>query len=376
MTDKQPTVVILPGDGVGPEVIVEALKVLRCLSEMRGVSLRLVMGSIGAGTYAEHGVMMTDETLAHVLDADAILFGAVGGPEYETIPIEIRRGRGLLFLRRKLGLFANLRPVKAMDALVDASSLKREVVEGVDLMMVRELTGGIYFGEPRGIETLPDGSRRGVNTQVYTTEEIRRVARVGFDLARGRSGRLCSVEKSNVMESGQLWREEVQCLWDEEYQDVELTHMLADNCAMQIVRQPSQFDVLVMDNLFGDLLSDCASMVTGSLGMLPSASVGALDNGRPRYGLYEPVHGSAPDIAGRNIANPLGTILSLAMMMRMSFGLEAEATMIEVAIENVLVHGLRTADIAQPMTRKVSTSEMGDAVVEALERGGAEDSGQ
>ena len=359
-------VVVLPGDGVGPEVTGEALKVLDWFRNERGVAVDLVQGDMGAATYAEHGVLMTDETLESVLAADAVLFGSIGGPEYDAIPAKARRGRGLLFLRKRLGLFANLRPVKALKPLLDASSLKPEVIDGADMVVVRELTGGVYFGEPRGIETLPDGSRRAVNTQVYTTEEIRRVARTAFDLAQGRSGRVCSVEKSNVMESGKLWREEVQALHDADYPDIELTHMLADNCAMQIVRRPTQFDVIVTDNLFGDLLSDCASMITGSLGMLPSASLGAVDENGRRPALYEPVHGSAPDIAGQNIANPIGAILSVAMMLRYSFGLDEDAVLIDSAVERALEQGFRTADLVDETGDAVSTSEMGDAIVAAL----------
>jgi 3-isopropylmalate dehydrogenase len=298
-----------------------------------------------------------------------VLFGAVGGPAYDALPFELKPERGLLRLRKELGLFANLRPAMVFGPMVDASSLKPELVDGLDLMLVRELTGGIYFGEPRGIETLPDGSRRGINTQVYTTEEIHRVAAVAFELARKRRGQVCSVEKANVMESGVLWREEVQRLHDESYADVELTHMYADNCAMQLVRQPKQFDVIVTDNLFGDLLSDCAAMLTGSLGMLPSASLGAPDpvTGR-RHALYEPVHGTAPDIAGQDAANPIAEMLSFAMLLRYSFDLEEDARLVEAAVEAVLAAGLRTADIAGAGVTPVSTTAMGDAVLAELDR--------
>ena len=312
---------------------------------------------------------MTDETMADVKAADAVLFGAQGGPDYERIPIEIRRGRGLLRIRKELDLFANLRPIKVYGPLADGSSLKPEVVDGVDLVILRELTGGIYFGEPRGIETLPDGTRRGINTQVYTTPEIERVARVGFELAQKRRRLLHSVDKANVMESGQLWREEVQKLRDAEFPDIALSHMYADNCAMQLVRWPKQFDVIVTDNLFGDILSDCAAMLTGSLGMLPSATLGAVDpqTGR-RNALYEPIHGSAPDIAGQGKANPLAAIGSAALMFRWSFDRPEDADLIENAVESALAEGFRTADIAAPDTRTVSTSGMGDAVIAAMAR--------
>jgi 3-isopropylmalate dehydrogenase len=300
--------------------------------------------------------------------ADAVLLGAVGGPKWDHLPFAQKPERGLLRLRKEMVLFANLRPALCFDALVDASSLKPELVAGLDIMIVRELTGGVYFGEPRGIETLPDGSRRGVNTQVYTTPEILRVARVAFDLARKRSNRLCSVEKANVMESGVLWREEVTKLHKAEFPDVELSHMYADNCAMQLVRRPKQFDVIVTDNLFGDILSDAAAMLTGSLGMLPSASLGASDASGRRAALYEPVHGTAPDIAGKNKANPLATLLSFAMMLRYSFDLAADADLIEASVQDVLADGKRTGDIAKPGQPVISTSQMGDALLAALDK--------
>jgi 3-isopropylmalate dehydrogenase len=271
-------------------------------------------------------------------------------------------------LRKDLGVFANLRPAKVFDALVDASSLKPELVRGLDIMIVRECIGGIYFGEPRGIETLPDGSKRGVNTEVYTTHEIERVGRVAFDLARKRSKTVCSVEKANVMESGLLWRQVMTALRDAEYPDVALSHMYADNCAMQLAKNPKQFDVIVTGNLFGDILSDLAAMLTGSLGMLPSATLGAVDDSGRRHAFYEPIHGSAPDIAGRGLANPLAQILSLALLLRYSFDMQEEAALIEQAVENVLVKAGRTADIAAPGRTQISTSEMGDAVLAELER--------
>jgi 3-isopropylmalate dehydrogenase len=299
---------------------------------------------------------------------DAVLFGSVGGPKWDTLGFGMRPELSILTLRRELALFANLRPAVVLDPLVDASTLKPEIVKGLDLMIVRESTGGIYFGEPRGVETLPDGSQRGINTEVYTTQEIERVARVAFDLARKRHNRVCSVEKANVMESGLLWRQVVTALHQREYEDVELSHMYADNCAMQLVRNPKQFDVIVTSNLFGDLLSDLASMLTGSLGMLPSATLGAPDAAGRRHALYEPIHGSAPDIAGKGIANPLAQMLSFAMLLRYSFDMEEDAALIERACTNVLASGLRTADVMAPGCAKVGTHVMGEAVLRELDK--------
>ncbi len=324
-------------------------------------------GLVGGCSLDKHGVPLTDAVMDQAMNADAVLLGAVGGPKWDNLPFEKKPERGLLRLRKDMELFANLRPALVFDALVDASTLKPDLVRGLDLMIVRELTGGVYFGSPRGIETLPDGSRRGINTQVYTTAEIVRVARVAFELARKRNRKLCSVEKANVMESGVLWREEVTKL-HAEYKDVELSHMYADNCAMQLVRYPKQFDVIVTDNLFGDLLSDCAAMLTGSLGMLPSASLGAPDATGRRKALYEPVHGSAPDIAGKDLANPLAALLSFSMMLRYSFDLGDDADLIDKAVQEVLSAGVRTGDIATPGSSKVSTAAMGDAVLKALDR--------
>jgi 3-isopropylmalate dehydrogenase len=300
------------------------------------------------------------------METDAVLLGAVGGPKWEKLPFEVQPERGLLRLRKDMELFANLRPAIVFDALAEASTLRTDLVTGLDILIIRELTGGVYFGEPRGIETLPNGERRGVNTQVYTTSEIVRIGRVAFELARKRDGRLCSVEKANVMESGVLWREEMTKLGETEYQDVALSHMYADNCAMQLVRAPKQFDVIVTDNLFGDILSDCAAMLTGSLGMLPSASLGAADATGRRKALYEPVHGSAPDIAGENKANPLATILSYAMMLRYSFDLAEDADLVETAVKNLLDKGYRTADIMQDGKQLISTTDMGQAVVDEM----------
>jgi 3-isopropylmalate dehydrogenase len=324
-------------------------------------------GLVGGSAIDAAGTPLTDDTMRQALASDAVLLGAVGGPKWDSLPFAQKPERGLLRLRKEMALFANLRPAMVFDALIGASSLKPEIVRGLDIMIVRELTGGVYFGEPRGIETLPDGSRRGFNTQVYTTAEIERVARVAFELARRRQSKVCSVEKANVMESGVLWREEVQKLHDAEFTDVALSHMYADNCAMQLVRHPNQFDVIVTDNLFGDVLSDCAAMLTGSLGMLPSASLGAADAAGRRKALYEPVHGSAPDIAGKGIANPLASILSLSMMLRYSFGLGDAADQVERAVRKALEDGARTGDIFEPGTQRVSTVEMGDAVLRALD---------
>ena len=358
---------LLPGDGIGPEVMAEVERVMGWLADRRDVSFATESDLVGGSALEASGVPLTDETLKKALGADAVLFGAVGGPQWDRNAFHLKPEQGLLRLRKELGLFANLRPAVCFGALADASSLKRELVDGLDIMILRELTGGVYFGEPRGIETLPDGTRRGVDTQVYTTPEIERIARVAFELAAKRSNRVCSVEKANVMHTGVLWRETVQKLHDAEYPNVELSHMYADNCAMQLVRAPKQFDVIVTDNLFGDLLSDCAAMLTGSLGMLPSASLGAVDAQGRRKALYEPVHGSAPDIAGKGIANPIAMLSSFGMMLRYSFDLPTEADMVDRAVTSVLDKGLRTGDIMQPGATRITTSEMGKAVIAELE---------
>ncbi|MCZ6524527.1 MAG: 3-isopropylmalate dehydrogenase [Alphaproteobacteria bacterium] len=363
---------LLPGDGIGPEIMGETKRVIQWLEQRRDISFEISEGLVGGASCDAYDTPLTDETLELARESDAILLGAVGGPKWDGLDFDHKPERGLLRLRKEMDLFANLRPAICFEALVEASTLRPEVVRGLDLLIVRELTGGIYFGEPRGIETLPDGSRRGVNTQVYTTHEIRRVARVAFEMAAERSGRLCSTEKANVMESGVLWREEVQKLHDEEFPEIELSHMYADNCAMQLVRDPKQFDVIVTDNLFGDILSDVAGMLTGSLGMLPSASLGPVDASGRRRALYEPVHGSAPDIAGRGEANPSAMLLSLAMALRHSFGLAEEATLIERSIENILGGGLRTADIMQPGMARISTGVMGDALARELDKPAAD----
>ncbi len=361
---------VLPGDGIGPEVMREAGRVVGWLARRRGIGLDIGEELVGGASIDAHGVPIRDEVVAAAREADAVLFGAVGGPKWDGVGFERRPEVAILRLRQELGLFANLRPAVVLDPLVEASTLKPDVVRGLDLMIVRETVGGIYFGEPRGIETLPDGSRRGVNTEVYTTHEIERVARVAFELARTRGGRLCSVEKCNVMESGLLWRQVVTALGARDYPDVALSHMLADSCAMQLVRNPRQFDVIVTGNLFGDILSDLAAMLTGSLGMLPSATLGTPGADGRRPALYEPIHGSAPDIAGTGQANPLAQILSLAMLLRYSLMLEEEATLVERACTRVLASGLRTADIMSPGKARVGTQVMGEAVLRELDKHG------
>jgi 3-isopropylmalate dehydrogenase len=360
-------ILFLPGDGIGPEVMEQVRRVIGWF-ERRQRAFAVEEDLVGGAAYDRHGVPLADVTLAKALEIGTVMFGAVGGPAYDALPFASKPERGLLRLRKEMDLFANLRPALVFPALAEASSLKRELVDGLDIMILRELTGGVYFGEPRGVETLPDGTRRAVDTQVYTTPEIERVARVGFELARRRHNKVTSVEKANVMHTGVLWREVVQVLRDREFPDVELGHMYADNCAMQLVRCPKQFDVIVTDNLFGDLLSDCAAMLTGSLGMLPSASLGLPDASGRRKALYEPVHGSAPDIAGKGLANPLACVLSFAMLLRHSFDLGAEADMVERAVAHVLDEGHRTPDIMQDGMTEVGTAGMGDALLRALDR--------
>ena len=359
---------ILPGDGIGPEVIREVRRIIEWMDRRRMVTFDMSDDLVGGAAIDARGTPITDETLQKAKDADAILFGSVGGPKWEKLGFQLRPELAILRLRKDLDLFANLRPATVLEPLVNASTLRPEVVRGLDLMIVRESTGGIYFGEPRGIETLPSGERRGFDTESYTTHEIERVARVAFELARKRQNRVTSVEKSNVMQSGLFWRQTVTALHQREYADVDLSHMYADNCAMQLVRAPKQFDVIVTSNIFGDLLSDLASMLTGSLGMLPSATLGAVQPDGRRCALYEPIHGSAPDIAGRGIANPLAQILSFAMLLRFSFGMEEDATLIERACTNVLASGLRTADIMAPGTAKVGTNVMGESILRELEK--------
>ena len=349
----------MPGDGIGIEIVAEAVKVLEYLST-RGLDIELVEAPVGGAGYDADGKPLPDATLALVRQADAILLGAVGGPQYEDLPRELRPERGLLGLRSELGLFANLRPAILYPQLADASSLKADVVAGLDIMIVRELTGGIYFGEPRGIRTKDNGEREGFNTLVYSESEVDRIARVAFDIAMKRGRRLCSVDKANVLEVSELWRETVIAV-GQDYPEVELSHMYVDNAAMQLVKWPKQFDVMVTKNMFGDILSDAAAMLTGSIGMLPSASLD--ENSK---GMYEPIHGSAPDIAGQGVANPLATILSVAMMLRYSLDQAALAKEIEQAVGRVLDKGLRTADIMAEGCRQVGTVEMGEAVLAEL----------
>jgi 3-isopropylmalate dehydrogenase len=360
---------ILPGDGIGPEVMAQLRRVMQWFEKKQALRFDVEERLVGGAAIDAEGGPISDSTVAAAKAVDAVLFGAVGGPKWDGLPFDRKPERGILRLRKDLDLFANLRPALVFDALIDASTLKAEVVRGTDLIVLRESTGGVYFGEPRGIDNLPGGGKRAFDTQVYTTREIERLARVGFELARTRRKRVHSVEKANVMHTGVLWREVVTTLHRAEYEDVELNHMYADNCAMQLVRNPTQFDVIVTDNLFGDLLSDCAAMLTGSLGMLPSATLGAKDptTGR-RSALYEPVHGSAPDIAGKDLANPLAMMLSFSMMLRYSFATNRDADLLDGAVKHVLAGGMRTADIMAKGTAKVSTGVMGDAVLRALDR--------
>ncbi|WP_033068077.1 3-isopropylmalate dehydrogenase [Thalassospira australica] len=364
MTTKK--VLMLPGDGIGPEVMRQVQRVMDWMAKKRNVNFEITEGLIGGASIDAHNNPLSDETLADAMAADAVLLGAVGGPKWDDLPFDIKPERGLLKIRKEMGLFANLRPALVFDALAGASSLKEDIVKGLDIMILRELTGGIYFGEPRGIEER-DGVRFGYNTLVYSEPEVERIARVAFDMAMKRDKRLCSVDKANVLESTVLWREVVERV-AKDFPEVELGHMYVDNASMQLVRNPKQFDVMVTTNMFGDILSDCAAMLTGSLGMLPSASLGAADENGARKALYEPVHGSAPDIAGQDIANPLATILSFAMMLRYSFDMGDDATLIEDAVQNVLKGGLRTADIMQPGMAKVSTTVMGESLINELEK--------
>ena len=364
---SNPSLLILAGDGIGPEVMDQVKRIITWYGEKRDIKFDVSEDLVGGAAYDKHGTPLHDDTMAKAQAADAVLLGAVGGPKYDDLDFSVKPERGLLRLRKEMDLFSNLRPAQCFDALADFSSLKKELVAGLDIMIVRELTSGVYFGEPRGIFEV-DGERVGINTQRYTESEIDRVARSAFELARRRGNKVCSMEKANVMESGILWREVVQCVHDEDYPDVELSHMYADNGAMQLVRAPKQFDVIVTDNLFGDILSDCAAMLTGSLGMLPSASLGAPgENGRPKA-MYEPVHGSAPDITGQGKANPIACTLSFAMALRYSFDQGDEATRLETAVEKVLADGVRTADLMGPEDgTPVSTTQMGDAILAALD---------
>ncbi|MDF2116497.1 3-isopropylmalate dehydrogenase [Roseiarcaceae bacterium H3SJ34-1] len=360
---------LLPGDGIGPEVMTEVEKVANFLDQSGVARFEMDRGLVGGCAYDAHGQSISEADMEKAQAADAVLFGAVGGPKWDAVPYDVRPEAGLLRLRKDLALYANLRPAMCYPALADASSLKREIVENLDIMIVRELTGGVYFGEPKQIIDLGNGQKRGIDTQVYDTYEIERIGRVAFELARKRNNKVTSSEKRNVMKSGVLWNEVITALHKREYADVQLEHQLADSLGMQLVRWPKQFDVIVTDNLFGDMLSDIASMLTGSLGMLPSASLGDVDpKTKKRKALYEPVHGSAPDIAGQGLANPIAMIASFAMCLRYSFGLGEPADMIEKAIANVLDAGLRTADIKGSLPSHISTTQMGDAILAEVKK--------
>lgn len=359
---------ILPGDGIGTEIMAEVDRIVEWFNSNGNATFNTERGLVGGAAYDAHGAAIDDATMDKAQKADAVIFGAVGGPKWDDVPYEARPEAGLLRLRKDLGLFANLRPAICYPALAESSSLKQELVEGLDILIVRELTGGVYFGEPKEITELENGEKRAVDTQLYQTYEIDRIARVAFDLARKRGNLVHSSEKRNVMKTGVLWNEVVSKIHADNYSDVKLEHILADNCAMQLVRAPKQFDVIVTDNLFGDILSDVAAMLTGSLGMLPSASLGAEDeNGRAKA-MYEPVHGSAPDIAGQGKANPIAMIASFAMALRYSCDLATEADLVEKAISTVLSNGLRTGDIMQPGKQQVSTTEMGTAILDELNK--------
>jgi 3-isopropylmalate dehydrogenase len=360
---------LLPGDGIGPEVMAEVKRLIAWLNERGVATFETEEALVGGSCYDVHKVAVTDETMAKAMAADAVLFGAVGGPKWDNVPYDVRPEAGLLRLRKDLALYANLRPAVTYPALADASSLKRELVEGLDIMILRELTGGVYFGEPKTITDLGNGQKRAIDTQVYDTYEIERISRVAFELARKRRNKVTSMEKRNVMKTGVLWNEVVTQVHAREFKDVQLEHMLADAGGMQLVRNPKQFDVIVTDNLFGDILSDVAAMLTGSLGMLASASLGEVDpKTKKRKALYEPVHGSAPDIAGKGVANPIAMIASFGMALRYSFGLLKEADMIDQAIAAALAKGLRTADIKSEGTTVVGTKEMGGAILAEMEK--------
>ena len=363
---KKRKILLLPGDGVGPEVVGEVKKIIEWFNKNKSLDFEIEEGLVGGASYEKHKTPITDEVFYKALECEAVILGAVGGPKWDNLEFHKRPERALLKLRKELKLFANLRPAICFKQLVEASSLKPEIISGLDIMIVRELTGGIYFGEPRGIVPIENGERKGTNTHTYTTNEIHRVARVAFELAKKRNNSVTSCEKSNVMEAGVLWKEEVQALKDKEFKNVKLNHMLADNCAMQLLRNPKQFDVIVTDNLFGDILSDEAAMLTGSLGLLPSASLGARDKNGKMRSMYEPIHGSAPDISGKNLANPIATILSLSMALKYSLDMDVEANLLDLAVQKVLDDGLRTKDIMSKGKKEVSTSDMGDAIISKL----------
>ena len=363
---KVGSLLILPGDGIGPEVMDEVCRIIDWFESKKNIKFEKTFDLVGGAAFDKHGVPLSDYTLSKANEVDAILLGAVGGPKYDKLDFLLKPERGLLKLRKELDLYSNLRPAQCFDALSEYSSLKPEIVSGLDIMIIRELSSGAYFGEPRGIKEELNGERYAINTTYYSEQEIKRVARSAFEIASKRTGKVCSMEKANVMEVGVLWREVVQAIRDKEFPDIELTHMYADAGAMQLVRWPKQFDVIVTDNLFGDILSDCAAMLTGSLGMLPSASLGKKNAKGKLKAMYEPVHGSAPDIAGKGIANPIATILSFSMALRYSLDLDQEADDLDQAVQTVLDEGLRTKDILSKGKKEVSTSQMGDAIISKL----------
>jgi len=359
-------ILILPGDGIGVEVMNEVLNLIDWMAKNKSISFDIINRLVGGAAYNQEGNSISDSTMDEALKADAVLFGAVGGDEWNNVERSKRPEAALLRLRKELDLFANLRPAVVFDALANSSSLKLDVVKNLDILILRELTSGVYFGQPRGIERINETEEKAIDTQSYTTSEVVRIGRVAFDLAKKRNNKVTSVEKSNVMETGMFWRNIVASLHKKEFTDVNLEHMLADNCAMQLVRDPKQFDVILTDNLFGDLLSDIAAMLTGSLGMLPSASLGPVNSSGKRAAMYEPVHGSAPDIAGEGKANPLAMIMSFAMMLKYSFDMNEDSFLIEQAVQQVLSKGLRTEDIANDGETAISTQEMGQAVIDEL----------
>ena len=365
MSNKK--ILILPGDGIGIEVMQEVLNIIEWMTKKKSISFDINERLVGGSAYDQEGDSISDATMDLALNSDAVLFGAVGGSKWDDVEREKRPEAALLRLRKELDLFANLRPAVVFDALTNSSSLKPDIVKGLDILILRELTSGVYFGKPRGIERINDNEEKAVDTQSYTTSEITRIGKVAFDLAKKRENKVTSVEKSNVMETGMFWRNIISRLHKKEFDDVSLDHMLADNCAMQLVRNPNQFDVILTDNLFGDILSDIAAMLTGSLGMLPSASLGSIDQNGKRAAMYEPVHGSAPDIAGQGKANPLAMIMSFAMMLKYSFDMQEDSLLIEKAVHNVLSKGLRTADIKQGNERAISTQDMGKEVISELQ---------
>ena len=364
MSNKK--ILILPGDGIGKEVMQEVLNIIEWMTKNRSISFDISERLVGGAAYDQEGDSISDSTMDEALKADAILFGAVGGSQWDNVQREKRPEAALLKLRKELDLFANLRPAVVFNALANSSSLKLDVVKGLDILIIRELTSGVYFGKPRGVEKISENEEKAIDTQSYTTSEVNRIGKVAFDLAKKRKNKVTSVEKSNVMETGMFWRNIITALHKNDFSDVNLDHMLADNCAMQLVNDPKQFDVILTDNLSGDLLSDIAAMLTGSIGMLPSASLGVISEKGTRAAMYEPVHGSAPDIAGQSKANPLAMIMSFAMMLKYSFDMNEDSIMIEKAVQSVLFKGLRTADIAEDGKNIISTKEMGKAVINEL----------